>query len=261
MSTVRYDNIGTGYNSTRRADPYLAERMYQLLQPKAEGLYLDIGCGTGNYLTALAKKGLSFVGIDPSETMLQEARVKDNGATFICGKAEHIPMPDGHFDGAIAVVTLHHWDDMLKGLTEVARVLKPGARLVCFSFTPEQSQAYWLNHYFPKTMERTFFITPPLDEMRDILNKAGFSKVSTEKYFVHDGLEDHFLMSGKYKPEMYLSPEMRKNTSLFSYYADQADVDAGLAMLEADIESGKVKQVIQDHENDLGDYIFLVAER
>jgi ubiquinone/menaquinone biosynthesis C-methylase UbiE len=261
MSSVRYDKIGTGYNATRRADPHLTERMHQLLQPKAEGLYLDIGCGTGNYLTALSRKGLSFIGIDPSETMLAEARRKPNSATFICGKAEEIPLPDAHFDGAIAIVTLHHWDDMEAGLKEVARVLKPGARLVCFSFTPEQSQSYWLNHYFPRTMENTFHITPPLDEMMAILHNAGFSKVSTEKYFVHDGLEDHFLMSGKYKPEMYLSPEMRRNTSLFSYYADQAEVDAGLARLEADIESGQVTQVIQDHENELGDYIFIVAER
>jgi ubiquinone/menaquinone biosynthesis C-methylase UbiE len=193
--------------------------------------------------------------------MLQQAGNKDNNATFICAKAEQIPLQDAYFDGAIAIVTLHHWDNINLGLKEVARVVRPGGRLVCFSFTPEQSQSYWLNHYFPVMMERTFYITPSLEEMVYILKEAGFQSVHTEKYFVQDDLQDHFLMSSKYKPERYLIAEMRRNTSAFSVFADPEEVERGLATLKADIDSGKIDQVILDHENDLGDYMFFVAER
>ena len=58
---VKYDEIGTGYNSTRQADPYLTERLLYHLQPKTDRLYLDIGCGTGNYTCTLADKGLNFI--------------------------------------------------------------------------------------------------------------------------------------------------------------------------------------------------------
>ena len=94
-----------------------------------------------------------------------------------------------------------------------------------------------------------------------MLLRAGFSSVSTEKYFVHDDLQDHFLMSSKYKPERYLIPEMRNNTSAFTVFADQDEVNAGLKALEADINSGKINEIIQSHENELGDYLFFIAER
>src|SRR4051812_6145732 len=107
MGSAVYDKAGIGYNTTRCADPYLAGRLYEMLSPSPEGVYLDIGCGTANYLTALAAKGVSFYGIDPSETMLKEARAKDNNATFIKASAENIPVDSNFFDGALATFTLH----------------------------------------------------------------------------------------------------------------------------------------------------------
>ena len=71
-----YETIGEGYNATRQADPFLTERFFHLLQALNNGLYLDIGCGTGNYTIALAGRGLNFYGVDPSEKMLAEARLR-----------------------------------------------------------------------------------------------------------------------------------------------------------------------------------------
>ena len=61
-----YDAIGTGYNSTRQADPYLTSRLLYFLKPQPGKLYLDIGCGTGNYTIALSNQGLNFTGVEPS---------------------------------------------------------------------------------------------------------------------------------------------------------------------------------------------------
>ena len=58
MSTPIYDKIGSNYNSTRRADSYIAGRLYELMVTDKEGSYIDIGCGTGNYLGALSAMGL-----------------------------------------------------------------------------------------------------------------------------------------------------------------------------------------------------------
>ena len=71
---AKYDDIGINYNETRSADPYIAERLLKNLNPKTNGLYLDIGCGTGNYTNELQKKGFNFIGIDPSKKMLEKAR-------------------------------------------------------------------------------------------------------------------------------------------------------------------------------------------
>ena len=260
MSNIVYDRAGVGYNNTRCADPYLAGRLYEMLSPVAGGIYLDIGCGTGNYLTALAEKGIRFYGIDPSETMLKEARLKNNNAVFINAHAEHIPIDNNFFDGAIATFTLHHWKDMQRGLTEVNRVLKPGAKLVMLSFTPEQLMGYWLHHYFPRMIERSL-LTPPLPEMETILNNSGFTLSYTEKYFVKEDLQDHFLYSNKSRPEQYLRPEVRNGASSFTVFSEPEELSEGLIALESEIKSGKITEVMKKYENDFGDYLFLVGTK
>jgi ubiquinone/menaquinone biosynthesis C-methylase UbiE len=256
-----YDTIGTAYNITRKADPYIAHKMFDLLSPVQGGLYLDIGCGTGNYLKALSAMGAHFYGIDPSEVMLEKASQQNPTATFIQAKAEQIPLADNFFDGAMAMFTLHHWDNILHGLKEINRVLKPGSKLAIMSFTPEQMKGYWLSHYFPKMIEKCMAQLPGLDAMNDLLVQGGFTEVIVENYFVQPDLEDHFMYSNKYKPEMYLHPEIRANISGFSTFAVPTEIENGLATLKQDIESGTINTIMKQYENDLGDYLFLVAEK
>lgn len=261
MSAPVYNKAGIGYNTVRKADPYLASRMYEHIGPKPDGIYLDVGCGTGNYLTALTEMGLQFYGIDPSETMLGVARAKNNSATLINAKVEHIPLPNAFFDGAMGNFTMHHWDDKIKGLTQLARVLKPKSRAVFLSFTPEQMHGYWLFHYFPDMMERSTALLPGIDIVEQWLYEAGFNLVETEKYFVQDDLQDQFLYANKHKPENYLIPEVRNGASSFTVFADPREVAAGLMQLSHDIDTGEINDIIARYENDEGDYLFYVAER
>ncbi|MCD6064890.1 MAG: putative methyltransferase [Flavipsychrobacter sp.] len=261
MTDILYDTIGKVYNTTRCADPYITGRLYELLSPTSDGLYLDIGCGTANYLTALAEKGVRFYGADPSETMLAEARKKNNDAQFFNAKAEDLPFENELFDGCTATFTLHHWDDKLKGLTGVKRVLKPGARMVFLSFTEEQMRGYWLNYYFPEMMRRSWELLPDFAGMQQLLNDAGFQQTTIEKYFVQDDLQDHFLYSNKHRPEQYLRPGIRQNASSFSALCSPGELAAGLATLEADIASGAIHDIMKRYENNEGDYLFLVAQK
>ncbi len=258
---VLYDQIGKGYNSTRKADPYLTTRFYEFMSAVPRGRYLDAGCGTGNYLGALRQKGLNLEGIDPSETMLEKARVQNPGVSFTCAKVEQLPFGAEAFEGATAILTLHHWDIIELGMNELYRVLKTGARLVCFSFTPEQVRGYWLRHYFPKMIERAANTIPTQGEMEALIRNAGFSTVYFEPYFVKPDLEDHFMYSCKHDPAMCLVPEMRKNTSGFTALANQAEVETGVRQLEQDIVTGMIDEVMKEYENEIGDYLFIVAEK
>lgn len=261
MTTPVYNSIGKAYNTTRCADPYITERVYTLLTPLQEGLYLDIGCGTGNYLAALAAKGLRFYGVDPSETMLEKARQKNTEAVFIQSKAEDIPLDDSMFDGAIAMFTFHHWSDKVAGLKQINRVLKPGAKLVFLTFTGDQMRGYWLKEYFPEMMKRSWELVPELPGMAQLLHQSGFRLTGTENYFIKDDLQDHFLYANKNRPEQYLRSEIRQNASSFSAFCEDAELNKGLRALEADIASGKITEIMKQYENDRGDYLFLVAEK
>ncbi|HEY9000462.1 MAG TPA: class I SAM-dependent methyltransferase [Mucilaginibacter sp.] len=260
-SHILYDDIGKGYNSTRRADPYLVERLYALLSPQANGLYLDIGCGTGNYTTALAGKRLNFYGLEPSEEMLGIARLNESNVHWIIGAAESISVSNTIFDGAIATLTIHHWTDLAGAFNEINRVLKPLARLVIFTATPDQMHGYWLNHYFPRMLGRSIMQMPSFEVVASTLTKAGFEISITEKYFIAPDLQDHFLYSGKHDPELYFDPDVRKGISSFSALANLKEVAQGLAELRKDIDSGEFLKVKARYANEGGDYLFIAANK
>jgi len=84
---IKYDKIGTDYNLTRKADRYLTEQLFHHLRPTINGIYLDIGCGTGNYTNEFHKKGFGFIGIDPSEKMLAKAKLNNAKIDWKIGSA------------------------------------------------------------------------------------------------------------------------------------------------------------------------------
>lgn len=108
----------------------------EVAAPAAGEVALDIGCGSGAAVRAAAAQGARVIGVDPSPAMLRlaEAHTADHPTrertTFLRGDAAHLPVADGAVDVAMAVNTLHHWDDPEAGLAEVLRALAPGGRLV-----------------------------------------------------------------------------------------------------------------------------------
>lgn len=255
----KYDVIGTNYNTTRRADPYLFSRLLTLLNPFPEGTYLDIGCGTGNYTKKFDQQGYQFIGIDPSEKMLKKAKSSENNVQWKIGKAEKLGLPEHSVDGIIASLTLHHWDSLAKGFKSLKKVLKPNGKIVIFTATPAQMKGYWLCHYFPKMLEDSSIQMPSLQAIENNVSINGFYISTTEKYFIKPDLEDLFLYSGKHNPALYFKPEVRHGISSFSALSNASEVAIGLDSLEKDIASGNINDIIKNYQNTEGDYLFLVV--
>ncbi len=256
-----YNKIGVGYNTTRKADPHIAGRLFSLLAPENGKTYMDIGCGTGNYTIKLSEMGADFIGVELSELMLEEARSKSDLVTWVHGNAESIPLANSSIDGAVGTLTIHHWGNLERGFSEVARVLKPGSLFVIFSFTPEQKQGYWLNHFFPEIMERSRNISVPLTAVNNAATKAGMTIVQTEKYFVKDDVEDMFGYCGKNNPELYFDPLIRKGISWFSTLKNKDEETNGLRHLRESIDTGEFEQIRKQYENEEGDYLFIVLRK
>ena len=183
---IKYDTIGTSYNATRQADPYITTRLLSLLRAKKDEVYLDLGCGTGNYTAALAEKGLKFVGAEPSETMLKAARERNQNIRWLAGTGELIPTDDGIFGGIIATLTIHHWSDLTKAFLEISRVLTANGRLIIFTSTPEQMKSYWLTYYFPKMLRASIVQMPSLHHIREAAEKADLQIGDLEKIFYQE---------------------------------------------------------------------------
>ncbi|TYA74219.1 class I SAM-dependent methyltransferase [Seonamhaeicola marinus] len=260
MST-KYNTIGKGYNNTRKPDPYLVERMLFHLQPQTALRYLDIGCGTGNYTNEFQKKGYHFIGIDPSEKMLNKAKSKNTQVDYHLGTAENTNLNSESVNGIIGSLTIHHWFSLTKAFTELYRVLKPKGRLVIFTSTPKQMQGYWLNHYFPKMLQDSIVQMPSFEVVKEAMEQANFTIKKTDPYFIQPDLQDKFLYCGKENPELYFDENIRNGISSFSHLANMAEVEKGLLALRTDIDNGTVKKVMESYENNLGDYLYIVAEK
>ena len=91
---------------------------------------LDAACGTGRQASLLHSLGCTTVGVDRSEAMIAVAREKLPEVRFEIGDVEHVPFDDESFDGAFLVTTLGEIPDQGAAVAELARVIKPGGRLV-----------------------------------------------------------------------------------------------------------------------------------
>ncbi|XP_062311790.1 putative methyltransferase DDB_G0268948 [Osmerus eperlanus] len=110
---------------------------------KPHMLAVDLGCGTGQNSRLLAPHFQEVVGIDVSESQLEEARAVSGypNITYRKGTAEELPFPDSSVD-LLTAASAAHWFDQARFLVEAARVLKPGGCMALLGYTDSFSLRY-----------------------------------------------------------------------------------------------------------------------
>lgn len=254
---------GCDYDKTRKADPNILNVLLSHLNPKSQKeKYLDLGCGTGNYTIAFHQRGYTVVGLDPSPSMLKRAREKCGEIVWIRDIAEQIPFLENEYAGVFSVNAVHHFDNLDEPFNQVYSILREGGKFVAFMPTTDQMEKFWISHYFPKTMEQWKTNKPSLANVKESLERTGFSNVSVERYIIRTDLIDCFANSSKHAPERYLDQSFRNGMSTFFHEPIDDDVRRGCAMLYGDIASGEVGDIISKFENkNLGDYAVIVCSK
>jgi demethylmenaquinone methyltransferase/2-methoxy-6-polyprenyl-1,4-benzoquinol methylase len=120
------------------------ERTADLARVGPGSCALDVATGTGDLAIALAARGADVVGVDFAEKMLEIARRKAPGLKFRAGNALALEFPDDSFDAATVGFGARNFDDLDRGLAEMARVVKPGGRVVVLEITtPQRPPLSW----------------------------------------------------------------------------------------------------------------------
>jgi demethylmenaquinone methyltransferase/2-methoxy-6-polyprenyl-1,4-benzoquinol methylase len=111
------------------------ERAADLAQAGPGKRALDVATGTGDLAIALARRGAEVVGSDFSEGMLERARAKSGAVRWEQANALALPYPDDVFDAATVGFGARNFSDLRLGLSEMARVVRPGGRVVVLEIT------------------------------------------------------------------------------------------------------------------------------
>ena len=114
------------------------ERAVELARVAPGSRALDVATGTGDLAVALRAAGAEVVGCDFSEEMLERARRKEPSARFEWADALALPYDDDSFDAATVGFGARNFSDLGRGLAEMARVVRPGGRVVVLEITTPQ---------------------------------------------------------------------------------------------------------------------------
>jgi demethylmenaquinone methyltransferase / 2-methoxy-6-polyprenyl-1,4-benzoquinol methylase len=105
---------------------------------------LDVGTGTGDLAIELARRGAAVTGLDFAPAMLEVARGKAPDIAFERGDALALPYGDGGFDAVTVGFGARNFSDLDRGLREMARVTRPGGRVVVLEITtPQRAPLSW----------------------------------------------------------------------------------------------------------------------
>ena len=132
----RYDALSAALSFGQ--DPRWRRALVAAVAPPPGARVLDVATGTGMVAAELLARGeVTVVGLDQSPQMLAAARVRfagDERVELIDGEAERLPFADASFDALTFTYLLRYVEDPRATLRELARVVKPGARVGSLEF-------------------------------------------------------------------------------------------------------------------------------
>jgi ubiquinone/menaquinone biosynthesis C-methylase UbiE len=162
-------------------------RLVELLDPAASDAVLDVGCGVGHTLRKVAPRVRLAVGADATAGMLDGARslmAQENigNVTLVVTAAEALPFLDGSFDGVTCRLAAHHFGDVPKAFSEIARVLKSGGRFVLSdNYAPEDAALdRWINE-LEAIRDPSHVREHTIAQWRSLLERAGFRVTAEER--------------------------------------------------------------------------------
>ena len=239
-----YDRIGRTYTRTRQEEPRLVAAIQAALGDART--VLNVGAGTGAYEPA----DRDVTAVEPSAVM--RAQRPAGAARAIDAHAEALPLADGSFDAAMAVLSDHHWEDRAGGLREMRRVAR---RRVVFTWDQSYVDEFWLTRDYLPGFRALHGMT-----IEEVAEHLGADRI--ESVPLTADWRDGFLMAFWRAPEAYLDESVRAGISVFGRLGAD-EVAEFVARLSADLASGEWERrngaLREREELDLG-YRLVIGE-
>ncbi len=223
--SARYDRIGRGYSSTRREDEDLRAAIHDALGEART--VVNVGAGAGSY----EPRDRYVIAIEPSDVMSSQ-RPPDR-VPALRGSAGQLPLRDQSVDAAMAILSIHHWDEEReRGVRELRRVAR--GPVVILTYDSRVSGQMWLMaDYLPEVGELDRQIFPRPETVASWLGGS----TSIETLEISRDTPDWMLGSFWAHPERVLDPEARRGTSGFARMPEDV-VERVVSAVERDLRTG-----------------------
>jgi SAM-dependent methyltransferase len=219
VSTALYDSIGKNYRSHRVPDKRIAAAVSR--EVAEARTIVNIGAGVGSY----EPHDREVIAVEPSRVMIEQRR--RHKAAVVCARAEALPFRHNAFDCATAILTIHHWSDIERGLSEALRVAK--GKVILLTWIGFVSK-FWLIDYLPQITSIDESMFPSIG-----LLSTWMGPVRSVVVPIPHDCTDGFLCAYWRRPEAYLDKGVRSAISTFSRIGN---VEEGLERLKNDLSSG-----------------------
>jgi uncharacterized protein (DUF1330 family)/SAM-dependent methyltransferase len=222
---ARYDAIGNSYALVRREDPALRARIHAALG--GARTVLNVGAGAGSY----EPRDRHVIAIEPSAVMAAQRGAEL--APPLRAAAEALPLFDDSVDAAMAILSVHHWDQAReRGVRELRRVAR--GPVVILTYDAHVSAEMWLmKHYLPEVAALDHQIFPAPERIAAWLG----GNVQIEALALDRDTPDWMLGSYWAHPERVLDETARNATSGFARMPREV-VERVVNAVKRDLESG-----------------------
>ena len=215
---------------------------------RQEYYVLDLACGTGNYLACqvqvFKKHNIKWCGLDPSEEMLQIAKKKVKNVEFYKGYAEDLPYEAEIFDFIVTNFAFHHFENKIKALDEMKRVLRKEGILSMLNISPQHIKSWWVYQYFPNSIPEDQKRFWTVEQISDALKKRGFT-VKTEINI----LQRHFKLSA------ILEEVQNRDISQLNIISEK-QYEQGIKRIEKDLKKDPNSLI-----NEVGALLYCIARK
>ena len=233
---MKYDQIAPTYD--RRFDPRQPQPILSALLDLANQIQaqtiLEVGCGTGFWLTGLeealaSQQTLSCCGLDFSAGMLHQAHTRKPTLQLVQGQAEALPFVGASFDLIYCVHALHHFQRQQEFVSTCLNWLKPGGVLAVIGSDPHNTAAsghrgeWYVYQYFEGVLQTDLARFPSWGQVLEWMAWAGYEQISWNPVeTIHDSWQG---------AEVFKDPFLKKEATSQLILTTDAAYQAGLERL------------------------------
>lgn len=155
-----YNQIASGYEELHKEEQLKKLNLIaKHFQPKQSDALLDVGCGTG---ISTRFWDCRRAGIDTAEELIKIAKEKDREGIYLAASAEKIPFESKSFDIVTSITSIHNFNNLEKGLSEIKRVAKDKVILSILKKAKDADET-------KAAVRQLFCVEKELEEEKDII--------------------------------------------------------------------------------------------